>query len=146
MSALNYFKLEATYGGQWLDLSDGAFTPHSEMLTASAKQWRRITATHPNLDGDYLVHATLGMVSEQVKIWCRGVDQVDLAGLYTTLEAVFEQFEFRIRITFDDFRETWLCQASDYSIERSHVWTHNAMAVFTATVPRFPDVTREELF
>jgi hypothetical protein len=146
MSKLGYFKVEATLGGVWTDLSDGSYVPAADTFFGSTvKQWRKITATSPVLDGEYLIHATAGMVQEQMKWFIYGQNQVDLANLYNTMEAIFDQFDYRIRFVFDDFQETWHCQVGDYAVERSQVFTHNCMAVFTVTVPRFPGVVREEI-
>lgn len=146
MSDLKYFSVEATLGGVWTNLSDGSYVPAADtFLGPNTKQWRKITATSPVLDGEYLIHATAGMVNEQVKWYLYGQDHVDLANLYTTLEAVFDQFDYRMRVTFENVQETWHCQVADYALERSQVFAHNCMAVFTATVPRFPSVVREEI-
>lgn len=147
MSELDYFTIEATLGGIWINLNEpGSFKPATDPnLAGTSKTKRRITTTSPVLDGDYLIHATAGQITEQLKIWVYGDDHTDLANNYQLLEQIFDQFDFRVRITMDNFREVWTCQASDYTLDRSQTMTHNCMAIFTASIPRFPSVYREEI-
>jgi hypothetical protein len=58
---------------------------------------------------------------------------------------LFEQYDFRIRWTFDEYREYWRCQLADATVGRGQVWTHNLMASAQFMVPRYPDVTRERI-
>jgi hypothetical protein len=147
MSKLEYVGIEATYFGDWINLNDRAnFDLAADTsLSNSARSWRKVTATSPVMDGDYLIHATLGMVTEQMKWWVRGGDQVQLAENLWQLQELFDQYDYRLRLTFNDYVETWQCQLADTTIERTHVYMHSAMAAFTASIPRFPDVAREKI-
>jgi hypothetical protein len=58
---------------------------------------------------------------------------------------LFEQYDYRIRWTFDDYREYWHCQLADGTYSRGQVWTHSLMAKAEFNIPRYPDVTREQL-
>jgi hypothetical protein len=144
---LQYLACEISYGGEWVDLND-----HERYRIAaegtresSSKTYRKITAQSPVLGGSYLVHAAPEMVSEQINVWVHGNNQTDLADNYWFLNELFEQFEYRIRWTFNEYRETWRCQLADAQSARGHVWTHNHMALCSYTVPRFPDVSRERI-
>lgn len=147
MSDLLYFDISATYLGNWLDLNDGDNyrVASDPTMTNSAKTRRKVLAMSPVLDGDYLVHATNGMISEQLKFWVYGPTQADLASNLLTIEQIFDQYEYRIKIIADNYQETWTCQMADVTIERSQVYTHNLMAGFSATVMRYPDALREEI-
>lgn len=147
MSDLEYFDIAATFMGGWVDLNDGiAYTVATDpTLTSSAKTRRKILATSPVLDGDYLIHATDAMVTEQLKFWVYGIDQAELASNLLNLESIFDQYDYRVRIVADNYQEIWTCQMADITIERSQVYLHNLMAGFTATVMRFPTPVREEL-
>lgn len=147
MTKLNYFGMQATYFGDWINLNDviNFEVSADTTLSSTSRAWRKITATSPVMDGDYLVHATLGMVTEQLKFWVRGGDQVQLAENLWQLEKLFDQYDYRIRLSFEDYVETWQCQLADTTIERTHVYIHSAMASFTASIPRFPDVAREQI-
>jgi hypothetical protein len=142
-----YLGVEATYQGEWVNLHDmlNYKLAAEPSLTSSARSWRKITATSPVMDGEYLIHATLGMVVEQMKWWVYGGDQVQLAENIWTLEEIFNQYDYRMRLAFDNYFETWECQLADTTTERGHVYSHNKMAGFTASIPRFPSVVREAI-
>lgn len=147
MSDLGYFKVSATYLGSWIDLNDGidyrlASDPSLANVT---KPRRKIVATSPVLDGEYLLHATTGMMVESMKWWIYGEDQADLASNLLQLESIFDQFDYRVRVNFDNYQETWTCQLADVTIERSQVYAHSLMAGLTAQIPRFPTPVREEV-
>ena len=144
---MNYFGCEISNGaGVWVDLNDSLNFKVAGGTTRenSAVQWRRIIATSPIYDGQYLVHAVKDQIRETMGIYIYSGSQTELAANIQTLENLFSQFSYQIRWTFDDRQEIWDCQAADYSWSRGHVWTHRNMAQFTAEVPRMPDVTYQE--
>lgn len=144
---LQYLAVEISYGGEWVDLNDGQrFKINAEgTRDNTSKSWRKITAQSPILGGDYLIHAVPNMVSEQVGVWVYGNTQTDLADNFFFLEELFEQLDYRLRWTTNEYRETWRCQLAEASSGRGQVWTHSQMAVSTFTVPRYPDVARERI-
>lgn len=144
---LSYLAVEISYGGSWVNLNDGErFKINAENTRdATAKSWRKIEASSPILGGSYLVHAVPDMVSEQVSVWVYGQSQSDLADNFFFLEELFEQFDYRIRWTMNEYREYWRCSLADANSARGQVWTHNQMALSTFTVPRYPDVKRERI-
>jgi hypothetical protein len=111
----------------------------------SAQTWRRTVAESPVLGGNYLIHAVPEMVMENISVWVHGQDQTDLADNYWHLCELFEQPDYRIRWTFNEYREYWRCQLADAAGDRGHVWTHNHMAMLTFNVPRYPKITRERI-
>lgn len=147
MSDLDYLDVEVSYGTRWVSLNDGVTYQISANDTrdSAPKSYRRVVAQSMVLGGDYLVHAVPNMVNEQVTVWVRGQDQIELAENLERLEELFEQMDFRMRWTYNDYRETWVCQLPDVSFSRGQVWTHNAMAIMSFQVPRYPDVTRERI-
>lgn len=145
---LTYMSVEISDGSSsWVNLSDGVrFKINAEETrTNSAKSWRKTTAQSPVLGGNYLVHAVPEMVLEQIGVWVYGDDQTDLADNYWYLQELFEQFDYRIRWTTNEYREYWRCQLADSTMSRGHVWTHNQMAACSFAVPRYPDVARERI-
>jgi hypothetical protein len=144
---LQYLACEISYGGEWVDLNDGLRYKINAQSTreSTSKSWRKITTQSPVLGGNYLVHAVPEMVNEQVGVWVYGNTQTDLADNFFFLEELFEQFDYRLRWTFNEYREYWRCQLSDSSSSRGQVWTHSQMASTTFTVPRYPSVTRERI-
>lgn len=144
---LTYLAVEVSYGSQWVNINDGErWKINAENTrTASAKTWRKTMASSPVLGGEYLIHAVPEMVVENVSVWVYGQDQTDTADNYWFLQELFEQLDFRIRWTFNEYREYWHCQLADSVGERGHVMTHNQMAQLSFSVPRFPNVSRERI-
>ena len=141
---LGYFACEISNGpGVWVDLNDSLNykVAGGETRDGRAVQWRRIVATNPVMEGEYLVHAVKEKVIETVNLYVLSDSQVELATNISTLENLFSQFSYQLKFTFDSSVEIWDCWAADYVLSRSAVWTHSKMAMFSAQVPRFPDVT-----
>lgn len=145
--SLKYLAVEVSYGSQWVDLNDGLRFKVSAEGTrdATAKTWRKFVATSPFLGGDYLVHAVPEMVRENLSVWVYGQDQVDLADNLFFLDELFEQMDYRVRWTTDDYREYWRCQLADGTTSRNHIWTHGLMGMSSFQIPRYPEVTRERI-
>lgn len=143
---LDYLAVEISYGGEWVNLADGErYKISAESRNTGNKSWRKITTQSPVLGGNYLVHAVPEMVEETVSVWVYGNTQSDLSDNFFFLEELFEQFDYRIRWTTNEYREYWRCQLAESSFSRGHVWTHSMMAQSTFQVPRYPDVTRERI-
>lgn len=145
--SLNYMDVEVSYGTTWISLNDHErfVINASETRDQASKSYRKVTADSMVLGGTYLVHAVPDMVTERVGVWVYGQDQSDLADNYFFLIDIFEQMDYRIRWTFEDYREYWRCQLADSVSSRGQVWTHNTMAGVSFNVPRWPDVSRERV-
>jgi len=161
-TGLTYLACEVSYGGnaaaafatddtsfapQWINLNDGDTYKISGDATrdSTQKTWRKVLADSPILGGNFLIHAVPEMVSEQIAVWVYGETQTDVSDNLFTLLEIFEQYDYRIRWTFDEYRETWRCQLADATIGRGSVWTHSLMANVQLTIPRYPDVVREHI-
>lgn len=144
---LKYMAVEVSWGSTWENIHDGVrFTISGDQTRdSSSKQWRKTQAESPVLGGSYLVHAVPSMVTEQIGVWIYGVDQADLNENFALLTQLFEQSSYRIRWTLDNYREYWNCQLADATYARGRIWTNNLMALVTFSVPRFPDITREQI-
>lgn len=147
MTALSYLAVEVSWGSTWVDINDSENYKISGDGTRDqvGKTWRKITAQSPVLGGTYLVHAVPEMVAENVSVWVYGQDATGVAENYFALLDLFEQYDYRIRWTFDSYQETWRCQLADATSSRGQVWSHNNMAVASFQVPRFPEVDRERI-
>lgn len=144
VSGLSTFYLEVSWGGQWYNLNDSVrYKAGAETLTGSQVVWRKVMAASPVAEGNYLVHAVKDLQNEQLQVYVHGQSQNDLNENVYRIEQLFSQLDYRIRLTFDDYREYWRCQPADWTLSRNQTLTHNTMAVFDLTVPRFPTVTRE---
>jgi hypothetical protein len=146
-TGLDYMAVEISYGSRWVSLNDGLVYKIGAEGTrdSTAKTWRKTLADSPILGGNYLVHAVPDMVAEQIGVWVYGGTQTEVSDNLFGLTDLFEQYDYRIRWTFDEYREYWRCQLADASVSRNQVWTHSLMAKADFTVPRYPDVTREHL-
>ena len=144
---LDYLAVEISYGSRWVNLNDGEVYKISGDQTrdTTTKTWRKVTADSPVLGGNYLVHAVPDMVSETIAVWVYGQDQSEVADNLFGLTKLFEQYDYRIRWTTNDYREYWRCQLADATMSRGQVWTHSRMAAAQFMVPRYPDVTRERI-
>jgi hypothetical protein len=146
-TALDYLAVEISYGSRWVNLNDGEvyIINADQTRETSAKSWRKVTAESPVLGGNYLIHAVPDMITEQIGVWVHGMSQSEVADNLFGLVRLFEQYDYRLRWTTDDYREVWRCQLADASMSRGHVWTHNLMAAAAFAVPRYPDVSRERI-
>lgn len=146
-TGLDYLAAEVSWGSRWVNINDGEIykIAGDETRDSTAKTWRKVTADSPILGGNYLIHAVPDMVSEQISVWVYGQSQTELSDNLFTLMELFEQYDFRIRWTFDEYRETWRCQLADATMSRGQVWTHSTMAKASFTIPRYPDMTREHV-
>lgn len=146
-TGLDYLAAEVSWGTRWVNLNDGEIYKIAGDATrdSTQKTWRKITADSPILGGNYLIHAVPEMVGETIGVWVYGQSQTDLSDNLFGLTELFEQYDFRIRWTFDEYRETWRCQLADATVSRGQVWTHSTMARAEFSVPRYPDVVREHI-
>lgn len=144
---LQYLAVEISYGSQWININDGERYLINAQNTrdSTQKSWRKVETTSPVLGGSYLVHAVPDMVTEQISVWIYGDTQTDLADNFFLLDQLFEQYDYRIRWTFNEYVEYWRCSLAQGQSSRGHVFTHNQMAMSTFSVPRYPDVARERI-
>lgn len=146
-AGLTFMAAEVSYGSRWVNINDGEIYKISAEQTreTTAKSWRKVTTTSPILGGDYLIHAVPEMVGEHLSVWVYGASQTEVSDNLFALTEMFEQYDYRIRWTFDEYREYWRCQLADATMSRGQVWTHNLMAKADFAIPRYPDVTREHI-
>jgi len=146
-SGLDYLGVEISYGSRWVNLNDKiSYEIASEgTRDSTGKTWRKVTTTSPILGGDFLIHAVPEMVGEHLGVWVRGTTQTEVSDNLFHLTDLFEQYDYRIRWTFDEYREYWRCQLADATMSRGQVWTHSLMAKADFAIPRYPTVTREHI-
>lgn len=143
---LTFFTMEVDYSGRWVDLNDKLnFEIGAETIQSTQISWRKVVAESPITEGSYTIHAVKGMVTESIQVYVHGGSQVELNDNIRRLEFLFSRLDFRVRLTFDNYREYWKCQTSEWQTQRAQVYVHNLMAIMTFSVPRFPTVTTEEL-
>lgn len=136
---------EISYGTEWVNLHDGInFKIAAADFGQQTHSWRRKEVNSDFHDGSFTVHAVRENVTEPLSLWVYGDSQNIVTENILLLRELFSQFRYQIRIRYGDHRETWFCQTADYAVERTHVYLHNNMALFKATVPRHP-VSQNEL-
>jgi hypothetical protein len=146
-TGLDYMAVEVSWGSKWVNLNDGVVYKISGESTRESTQrtWRKVTADSPILGGNYLIHAVPEMVGEQISVWVYGQTQTEVSDNLFNLTDLFEQYDYRIRWTFDEYREYWRCQLADATMSRGQVWTHSLMAKADFAIPRYPDVETEHI-
>ena len=138
------FDIEISYGSTWVSLNDGRnYTVNADDFGNRSQQRRRITATSPYYDGTFLVHSTLENVTEAVNVYVRGASPNEVTENILWLTQLIDQEQYNVRVRMDDHMETWICEPADYSIDRSHVFAHNVMALVKLSITRLPKVTYE---
>lgn len=138
------FTAEISYGLEWVSLNDHLnFKLAADEFGTRAVTLRRKEVSSDFYDGSFLIHTTKENVHEVVSIWVHGGTQNEVTENLLMLEDLFSQPTYQIRIRFGDHRETWICMSADYAIERTHVYMHNGIALFKATVPRKPNMINE---
>ena len=144
---LEYMACEISWGSRWINLNDHlSYTIAGDTtLGSTSTTWRKITAQSPILGGTYLIHAVPELISETVAVWVNGDSQTELSDNLFTLMDLFSQYDYRLRWTYNEYREYWRCQLAEAMLSRGQVWAHSTMAKAQFTVPRWPDVTRESL-
>jgi hypothetical protein len=146
-TGLDYMAVEVSWGSRWINLNDGEVYKIAGDATRDSTQqtWRKVTAESPILGGNYLIHAVPEMVAETLGVWVYGTTQTEVNDNLFTLVEVFEQYDYRLRWTFDEYREYWRCQLADSTMSRGQVWTHSLMARAEFNIPRYPDVETEHI-
>lgn len=138
------FNIEVSYGDRWISLTDMInFKVAAGNFGQKSQQRRRIEANSPFYDGTYLIHSTLENITEEMAVMVYGESQNHVTENLLLLEELFSQPEYQVRILFGNHRETWYCTPADWSIDRSHVFMHNTMAIMTLQIPRLPRTTAE---
>lgn len=133
------FAAEISYGLEWVSLHDHFnFKIAAADFGSKSVQHRRREVSSAFYDGTFLIHSTKENVTEQVGIYVYGQSQNDVIENLAMLEELFTQFQYHLRFRVGDNEETWYCMPADFSIERTHVYLHNNMALFKASVPRKP--------
>lgn len=141
---LTDFDVEVSDGVNWVTLNDHVnYRVGVEGLGLHAQTRRKITTTSPYYDGTFVVHSTLENVEENITVQVFGASQNQVTENLLYLIELFSQDAYNVRLRLDDHLETWACQPADYSIDRTHVYAHNAMALVKLVVSRFPTPSYE---
>jgi hypothetical protein len=129
----------------WLDLNNhngyelGADTRKEERTTL-----RRRDAQAPHLPGVYTYSVVPEMVTVGVGVWVVGDTHHQLWERCEALRSAFSQLSYTMDWLVGDMTEVWSCTPADHTIATQREFWHNKRALFTADVPRFPDVERRK--
>jgi hypothetical protein len=140
----NSFLIEVSSGDEWINVSDGLnFEISATEFGTKTLSRRRIQASSPFFDGTYLLHSTEENITEPLTIIVYGETQNDVTENILLLQQLFSQFRYKVRVRYGNHRETWNCEPADYSLERTHTYLHNNMAMIRFQIPRLPKMTQE---
>jgi len=139
-----YVDIEVHDGLSFLDLNDRyVYRATSESLQAATYGRNRTVVTSSMYDGEWEVHSTLSNVTENIAVYVNGVDQSVVGEYIQRVVDAFSQHVYQVKVTMGTESTYWRCFPAEYSIDRSHVYLHNRMAVVKFQVPRFPKTTTE---
>jgi hypothetical protein len=112
-------------------LSDGSFDNQ-------AVQHRRKTATNPFVEGEYVVSSLRGNVTEQVNVQVFGATQFAARSAVQALQTALEQTTFQVVRTIDNWKTTWTCYASDYTMQSNRPLMNAKMVIVQIQLLRDP--------
>lgn len=114
-------------------LADGSF--ETEAVTH-----RKSTVTNPFLEGSYTLNSLRENIVIPVNVWVEAESMTEVKAATAALKAAFDQISFNTTVTFDDFQETWFCEASDYTVSTPKELLHSYRARVEVQLVRQPAV------
>lgn len=104
--------------------------------------WRLHEVTSPYVHGSTLVGAAKERTIMPLTIMVEGSSHADLVANASVLARCFEQFSYRVGITWDNVDYEWECRPANYTIGPEGGFEGSLFRVkrllFTAQVPRQP--------
>jgi hypothetical protein len=101
-------------------------------------QHRRKTSTNPFVEGEYVVSSLRGNVTEQMNVQVFGANQYATRSALQTLQTALEQTTFQVVRTIDNWKTTWTCYASDYTMQSSRPLMNAKMVIVQIQLLRDP--------
>lgn len=135
---------EISYNGLWWSLNDHyRFRLGVEGFGQHDQTFRRKTVTSSAFNGEYTVGSVKDNTKRTWQVIVRGSDQTELEQNKKDAIDWFTQDAFNVRVKFNEYMETWLCDQADYSVNQTHVNLHNCLAILTFTFSVHPTISRE---
>lgn len=101
---------------------------------------RRSEVTNPFVEGSYTVNALRENISTPVAFWVRGVDHFAMSESLKHACAAFDQSQFTVTVTIENWVQIWQCFASDYTVTMQREFLHATIAMVEATVIHHPGI------
>ena len=114
-------------------LADGSF--ESETITH-----RKASVSNPFVEGSHTVNSLRENVVVPVNVWVESDSMVEVKAAVAALKAAFDQISFNMTVSFDDFQETWFCEASDYVVTTTRELLHSHRSRVEVQLVRQPAV------
>jgi hypothetical protein len=128
-----------TGASTYIELNDKAtFWVADGSFENQAVQHRRKTATSPFVEGEYVVSNLRGNVTEQLNVYVKGATQYAVRSSLKTLQTALEQQTFQVVRTIDNWKTTWTCYASDYTMQSSKPLLHSKLVLVQIQLIRDP--------
>lgn len=123
---------EISYEGLWHSLNDHFnFRLFTEGFNKYDQTYRRQTVSSQFYAGDYQVRAVKENRKFAWQVACYGENQTELEENIDAVIAWFTQDSFNVRTAKNEILETFLADTADYTVDGSHIYLHNCMAICT---------------
>jgi hypothetical protein len=103
-----------------------------------ATQHRRKTATNPFIEGEYVVSSLRGNITEQVNVYVKSDSQYVTRAAVKLITDALEQPTFTFIASVDNWKTTWTCYSSDYTLSSSKPLLHSSMVQVQIQLLRDP--------
>lgn len=131
----------SAYTGSWLDVNDGTnYKVAKGSFEESNTTFRKDEVTNPFVEGKFIINALRENVSEKLVIRVFGTNTVTVQNNVTALINAVKSNQFLIESTLGNAKQTWLCFASDYSVNTQLEYLQARQALVSITVTRYPTV------
>lgn len=139
MAGINLSVRLYTGTSTYLELNNKTeYTVANGSFENQAVQHRRKTATSPFVEGEYVVSSLRNNVTEQLNVYVNGATQYASRLSLKSLQAALEQPSFTVVRTVDNWKTTWSCYASDYTMQASKPLIHAKMVLVQIQLLRDP--------
>lgn len=121
-----------------LDLNDHISYQVADKIFGSQQAWNRQTVKSPYVDGEFLVNATKGNVTDTFSVQVMGPSQSYMQAAINAAVDAFSQFSYLLTVIQDDASVTYTCMPADYTIDwsKERMWARQGLVTFQ--FPRLP--------
>jgi hypothetical protein len=129
-----------TTTGAPINLNSGMYRLAAGTFEGEAVTHRKQTVTNSFVEGSYTVNSLRENVVTPVNIWIETASTREMKAAVAALKAAFDQISFNMTVTWDDYQETWFCEASDYTETSTRELLHSHRSRLDVQLVRQPAV------
>lgn len=131
----------------WIDLEDeaGGYELHADSFASRQVQLRKVEAEGEWVEGSYTTRSVRGNIVEPLVVYVSGATIYECRMRTKALTDALEQLRFGFTLTVEDYKETWSCFASEYTIEANQPLMFARKVIVRASVPHLPAVIQEQV-